>query len=249
MPRSSLVSGLLLITLVVLWRWFVWETRASLGLYHIELVTPLSIIAGFALRGRTRWLLPVVAVMLSDLILPQQRSAALITWSSWAAVGLFAFVVGQHRQVRCGAYSITKTGLGLLLLWLGVTLVNGRLFSPTGEVINTWQLVSWVALLAAWFLLLRQFGKTLYTLVLTGTAATLVFFVLSNFGVWMEGWLYPRTFAGLIQAYLMGLPFWERQLQANLLLVPVGFVLWHQLSELVARWFGSFATRPGWRAR
>lgn len=247
MPRPSLFSAVVLIGLVVLWRWFVWETRASLDLYHIELVTPLAIIAGFALRGSWRWLLPVAAVMLSDLILPQQPAAALITWSSWTVVGLFAVAIGQRWQMRGRGFALNKAGFSLILLWLGVTLSTSRLFSPQGEVINAWQLISWLTLLSAWLLLLRQFGKMLFALVMTGTGATVLFFVLSNFGVWLEGWLYPRSFAGLIQAYLMGLPFLERQLQANLLLVPIAYVLWQQLSHLLARWLGLFANRPGWR--
>lgn len=37
-------------------------------------------------------------------------------------------------------------------------------------------------------------------------ASALVFYLLSNFGVWAAGF-YPPTFAGLIAAYVVGLPF------------------------------------------
>ena len=33
-----------------------------------------------------------------------------------------------------------------------------------------------------------------------------LFFLISNFGVWLEGF-YPQTFAGLIECYVAGLPF------------------------------------------
>lgn len=37
--------------------------------------------------------------------------------------------------------------------------------------------------------------------------ASLQFFLISNFGVWMEGLLYPKTVVGLSQCYTMALPF------------------------------------------
>jgi hypothetical protein len=36
--------------------------------------------------------------------------------------------------------------------------------------------------------------------------SSLLFFVVSNFGVWLMGW-YPRTAEGLVQCYIMALPF------------------------------------------
>jgi hypothetical protein len=36
--------------------------------------------------------------------------------------------------------------------------------------------------------------------------SSLLFFIVSNFGVWLMGW-YPRTTAGLVQCYTMALPF------------------------------------------
>lgn len=37
-------------------------------------------------------------------------------------------------------------------------------------------------------------------------AASLIFFVVSNFGVWIMGW-YPQNLNGLINCYVMALPF------------------------------------------
>lgn len=40
-----------------------------------------------------------------------------------------------------------------------------------------------------------------------GLAGALFFYFYTNFGVWLIGNLYPHTFSGLIQSYVMGLPF------------------------------------------
>lgn len=45
--------------------------------------------------------------------------------------------------------------------------------------------------------------------------ASLIFFAISNFGVWMAGGLYPRTGAGLIECYVMALPFLGNQLAGD----------------------------------
>jgi hypothetical protein len=42
--------------------------------------------------------------------------------------------------------------------------------------------------------------------------ASLLFYLVSNFGVWREGVLYPLNFKGLIECYIMGIPFFWRQM-------------------------------------
>ena len=47
-------------------------------------------------------------------------------------------------------------------------------------------------------------------------AAGTVFFVISNFGVWVGGGLYPRTASGLVDCYTMALPFFRNQIAGDL---------------------------------
>lgn len=58
-----------------------------------------------------------------------------------------------------------------------------------------------------------------------GIFASFFFYLWTNFGVWaLDSWgMYPRTLAGLIQAYIMGLPFLKLNLLGNLFFVPVSF--------------------------
>lgn len=44
-----------------------------------------------------------------------------------------------------------------------------------------------------------------------------LFFLITNFGVWLQGALYPPTFAGLLESYLMGLPFLRNMLLGDLI--------------------------------
>ena len=43
------------------------------------------------------------------------------------------------------------------------------------------------------------------------------FFLISNFGVWISGNLYPLTFEGLISCYAAAIPFFRSTLASNLL--------------------------------
>ena len=47
-------------------------------------------------------------------------------------------------------------------------------------------------------------------------AVSLLFFLLSNFGVWLSGTLYPLTGAGLVACYAAALPFLLKSLVGNL---------------------------------
>ena len=43
-------------------------------------------------------------------------------------------------------------------------------------------------------------------------SASVVFFLVSNFGVWASGTMYPNTFSGLMICYAAGLPFLKNTL-------------------------------------
>jgi hypothetical protein len=53
--------------------------------------------------------------------------------------------------------------------------------------------------------------------------ATMIFFLITNFGVWAGGMMYPTTVAGLVAAYGAGLPFLVSSLLANLVFSGVLF--------------------------
>ena len=44
-----------------------------------------------------------------------------------------------------------------------------------------------------------------------------VFFIVSNFGVWLGGTMYPMTFEGLVTCYVAAIPFFRATLTSNIL--------------------------------
>lgn len=65
--------------------------------------------------------------------------------------------------------------------------------------------------------------------VLTGS---LLFFLVSNFGVWIMDAMYPMTAQGLAQCYTLAVPFFKNQLAADVLLTPALYVIFKRLLAL-----------------
>ena len=73
---------------------------------------------------------------------------------------------------------------GVLFTWLGFVLVGLFAMSLRGQ--SNWFRVPFGAL-----------------------ASAIIFFIVSNFGVWLQGQMYAHTWAGLLQCYHMALPFFR----------------------------------------
>jgi hypothetical protein len=54
-------------------------------------------------------------------------------------------------------------------------------------------------------------------------AGSTIFFLVSNFGVWLGWAMYPRSVAGLAECYAAGIPFYENSLVGDLFFAAVMF--------------------------
>ena len=73
-------------------------------------------------------------------------------------------------------------------------------------------------------------------------ASAISFFVISDFGVWMAGYVgYPKTFAGLIACYVAAIPFFEKEVVSNLLFSAIFF----SIPVLIAATRRAFETSAG----
>ncbi len=76
---------------------------------------------------------------------------------------------------------------------------------------------------------------------MAAVVASFAFFVVSNFGVWLTGTMYPHTPAGLLAAYAAGLPFWGYQLMGDLFYSTLIVTAWHALHRWKPAWVRRFA--------
>ena len=83
----------------------------------------------------------------------------------------------------------------------------------------TWGAFVLTAMLG-WWVRRRASAGRIATAALVGSA---LFFVITNFGVWLPGDLYPLTWAGLWQCYVAAVPFFRATLVGDLVFTAVFF--------------------------
>ncbi len=113
------------------------------------------------------------------------------------------------------------------LLPLFVLYVTDLIIGLHGTMIYVYG--SFVASVALGEFFLRN-NPSLWRVGGVSTAGALLFFIVSNFGVWAEGLLYPKTVQGLVDCYIAALPFLRNSLAGDLLF-SVGFFAAYQWAE------------------
>lgn len=135
--------------------------------------------------------------------------------SAMALLGGSFFAVGSRSQwVR---NLLMATALPLCALVLSDAVLG---FST--QTVSVYVSFALVALLGFWKLEKRTAG----TVGLAAVSGSVLFFVVTNFAVWAEGVLYSRDFNGLIDCYLMALPFLRSALAGDLFYAAVLFGAW-----------------------
>jgi hypothetical protein len=71
---------------------------------------------------------------------------------------------------------------------------------------------------------LLQNRVTVTNTAFAAVASSVLFFLLTNFGVWMTSTLYVKSAEGLMQAYAAGIPFFQNSLLGNLIYTAVIFI-------------------------
>ncbi len=132
-----------------------------------------------------------------------------------------------------GAYLSRKYGIlvPIIALFLSDLLLNNLIYAKQFPhkydgfiVLQTQTLWSYGALLLIVFMgsrFIRE-GKIL-SLVGTSFGASVVFFLITNFAVWLGSTRYPDSLSGLFMSYGAGIPFFWNTVAGDLLFVAVFF--------------------------
>lgn len=108
-----------------------------------------------------------------------------------------------------GVYLKKKQAIALPLVLFAVTdVILG--FHKT--MIFTW---GSVALIAAIGLRVRE-RKSVKTIFWSGSGSAVLFFLVTNFGVWLVSGMYPLTWAGLSECFILAIPFFRGTLLGTL---------------------------------
>lgn len=79
-------------------------------------------------------------------------------------------------------------------------------------------------------------NKSLKRVMSGALAASLLFYLVTNFAVWAAGTMYPKTFEGLIACYVAAIPFFKNSLLADLSYTAVFFGSYELAGPAVNLW-------------
>ncbi len=126
-----------------------------------------------------------------------------------AAVALFGAAYFKDKRA---AFLVPLLALFLSDVALEVTtrlgLYSGWLAQGQGFHQGMWVVYGAMALVTALGLLLQR-KKSVLRVAGVVLAGSVLFFVVTNFAVWAEGAIYPRTAAGLSACYIAAIPFFQ----------------------------------------
>ena len=135
----------------------------------------------------------------------------IFNFSPLAAVALFG-----------GAYFIKKSNallFPLIALWASNLLLDNIFLSQYYDgftLFANWEVyVAILGVVGLAFFILKK--VTLPRVIGASLLASVLFFLITNFVVWLQGSLYPLTGAGLVECFTMALPFFRNTLMGDLI--------------------------------
>lgn len=91
--------------------------------------------------------------------------------------------------------------------------------------------------LGLWLRNHKNFGTVIGASLLSST----IFYVLTNFNFWYATALYPKNFSGMIDAYVMALPFFRNTIFGDLFYTGVFFGSYELVKVFVSKYAKSFS--------
>ena len=152
-------------------------------------------------------------------------------------LGRTVFHFGDNIEFVTSSTLLAGSFLGVfwaLFVPLIIMAISDLIIGNTNIFIFTWSAYFIIGLLA--LILLRKKKSFLGRIIkaeAVGILSSIVFFLWTNFGVWaLDGFnMYSDNLSGLLDSYVMGIPFFKANLLSNLLFVPIFFFLFQLLID------------------
>jgi hypothetical protein len=126
--------------------------------------------------------------------------------ANFAPIGGMALFGAAYYSKRYLAFVIP-----IVVMWISDLLLNNIVYAQYfdgfvwfhGGSLFTYGAFMLIVLFG--FFTLKQ--VKIINLVISAAGASMIFFLVSNFGVWLSWGMYPHTFDGLASCYIAGIPF------------------------------------------
>lgn len=129
---------------------------------------------------------------------------------NFAPVGAIALFAGATFDDRRSAFAVP-----LLAMFAGDLFIGFHSLMPV--------IYATYALIVALGLRLHPRRRSIVAVGGTAVASATIFFIVTNFAVWLSGMTYPKTLAGLVACYVAAIPFYDRTLASDLLFSAIFF--------------------------
>ena len=141
---------------------------------------------------------------------------------NFTAVGAMALFGAHYFKNKAWSFAIP-----ILALWISDIILNNLVYNVAGSsfsLFNSGMLYIYGAF-AAMILFGIFFLKkiNLSRLLFSGVVIGIIFFLITNFGVWFTSTMYPDTWSGLIACYTAGLAFLRNSIIGNVFFVLLFF--------------------------
>jgi hypothetical protein len=154
-----------------------------------------------------------------------------LDWSGFSPVIAIALFAGYIMKQKDTSFLLPLIALFLSDAAIQV-LYSAGLFDYPGFYTTQWKNYLFIFSATAIGWLIK--GRKMSSLALGAFAAPTVYFLVSNFSVWMNPAteaIYPRSFNGLLVCYEAGLPFYRNSLVATLVFLPVILISYNYLTK------------------
>ena len=147
-------------------------------------------------------------------------------FSPMAAIGLFG---AAHFAKKWQAFFIPLIGI-----WVSDLVINNYVYSSSSSNFVWfysgfyWQYMSYILIIFAGLFIFNR-GISLTKTFGGMISSSGIFFLVSNFGVWTGGTMYPKNFGGLITCYAAGVPFIHNTIISDVLFTTVLFGTYYLL--------------------
>lgn len=155
--------------------------------------------------------IPLGFVVITAIVLALALSRLMPHPFNFSPVAALALFGGARYRNRFAAYLIPLTAV-----WLSDLLLNfafyGRFVPLYDGALVTYAAFAMIVLLGS--VALRKFSAK--RILLTTLSSSVLFFVVSNFGVWAFSGMYPLNVAGIGACYIAAIPFFRNTLAGDL---------------------------------
>lgn len=139
-------------------------------------------------------------------------------FSPITAMGLFGAAYFSRQ-----ALTLAVPFIALFVSDLVLNNVIYKQYFPEFTLITSWWIYAafGAVMLLGWLLLRKR--VTPVRVISASLTASAIFFLVTNFSVWLESGMYPKTYTGLLACYTAGLPFLKNTVFGDLFFSAVMF--------------------------